>query len=91
MAPSKIQTATVGFVAHCVKQLRQGMHPSLTENKIDSESLMCKKILPQQSHFYVERQMYHVILLTYLSSNLRNSQTEFERRYFLCESEEMAC
>jgi hypothetical protein len=65
-------------------------HPNLPENKTDSKSVMCKENLSQQSHFYVERQMHHVTLLTILSNKLRNSHTKFERIYCLRNTVEVA-
>ena len=60
MTQSRIQTATCRLVAQCLKKLS----PSLSEKKRDSNSVMCKENLLKQSHFYVDRQMYYVMLLT---------------------------
>ena len=61
MTPSRIQKTTFRHVVHWVKQLL----PNHSEYKTDSDSVTCKEKLSLWSHFYVERQMYCVILFTF--------------------------
>jgi hypothetical protein len=81
MTPSGIQRATFRPAAQCLKQL----HPSLSENNTDSESVYCKENLSQQSNFYIERQMYWMTLHIFFIKHLKKFEIEFERNIFsLC-------